>query len=143
MPLFAILFRWIPRQREGRLPRRVELTLPESGPHELSLQYHSQVPLEVLVDGEPVGELPPSLEGMYISGAGRGAFWPAGEFEGSGSATVTVRAAEPTGLQDALGVERRVWLGDVAATPAADPRIGPIEDACGDYVDHFSLERNR
>ena len=121
----------------------VELTLPESGKHELSVQYHSQVPLEVLVDGEPVGELPPSLEGMYISGAGRGAFWPAGEFEGSGSATVTVRAAEPTGLQDALGVERRVWLGDVAATPAADPRIGPIEDACGDYVDHFSLERNR
>jgi len=120
----------------------VELTLPESGKHELSVQYHSQVPLEVLVDGEPVGELPPSLEGMYISGAGRGAFWPAGEFEGSGSATVTVRAAEPTGLQDALGVERRVWLGDVAATPAADPRIGPIEDACGDYVDHFSLERN-
>ena len=101
------------------------------------------IPLEVLVDGEPVAELPPSLEGMYLSGAGRGAFWPAGEFDGSGSATVTVRATEPSGLQEALGVERRVWLGDLAASPVADPRPVPIEDACGDYVDHFTLERNR
>jgi hypothetical protein len=121
----------------------IELDLPESDTYALSLQYHSQVPLELLVDGEPVAELPPSLEGMYLSGAGRGAFWPAGEFEGSGSATVTVRAAEPNGLQEALGVERRVWLGDLAATAVADPRTVPIEDACGEYVDHFTLERNR
>ncbi|MGH2987048.1 MAG: hypothetical protein ACRDLO_10225 [Solirubrobacterales bacterium] len=120
-----------------------ELDLPEADTYALSLQYHSQVPLEVLVDGEPVAELPPSLEGMYLSGAGRGAFWPAGEFDGSGSATVTVRAAEPSGLQEALGVERRVWLGDLAASPVADPRPVPIEDACGDYVDHFTLERSR
>ena len=121
------------RRRPGarlRRPRRgdgASSALPTAGRYALSLQYHSQVPLEVLVDGEPVAELPPSLDGMYLDGAGRGAFWPAGELErgrprpGRGRRSAP---AEPSGLQDALGVERRVWLGDLAATPAADPCRG-------------------
>jgi len=120
-----------------------ELNVLGQGRHRLSLQYHSQVPLEVLVDGERVAELPASLDGMYLDGAGRGAFWPAGEFDSAvlGPVTVTVRAAEPSGLQDALGVERRVWLGGLAATLAAPPQQRSLSGACGRYVDRYALER--
>ena len=43
----------------------------------LSLQYHSQAPLTVRAAGSKV-ELPPSLDGMYLTHQGQGAFWPAG-----------------------------------------------------------------
>jgi hypothetical protein len=120
------------------------LDLSAGGSYDLSLQYHSQAELELLVDGTPVATLPPSLDGMYISGAGRGAFWPAGSFDadGAGRVEVEVRAAEPNGLQDALGVVRRVWLGHLAATRAADPREESLRAACGSYVDHFTLDRD-
>jgi hypothetical protein len=120
------------------------LDLPRSGAYELSLQYHSQAPLEVLVDGEPVAELPPSLDGMYIDGAGRGAFWPAGELEAAdrGPVEVEVRAEAPSGLQEALGVERRVWLGELAASSAADPVIRTVRGSCDAYVDHFRFLRS-
>jgi hypothetical protein len=119
-----------------------KLDLAEDGDHSLSLQYQSQVPLTVLFDGEQVAELPASLEGMYLSGAGRGAFWPAGEVTAdAGSHEVTVRAAEPNGLADALGARRLVWLGDLAASPAGAPRTIPLRDACGEYVDHYAYDR--
>jgi hypothetical protein len=121
----------------------VDLDLNPSADYELSLQYHSQVPLTVVYDGEPVAHLPPSLDGMYLSGAGRGAFWPAGKITAGDSGRVEVRAADPTGLQDALGVPRRVWLGDLAATPVAEPKAELMSDACGGYVDHFTLERGK
>jgi hypothetical protein len=102
----------------------------------LSLQYHSQVPLTVSVDGEEVAELPSSLEGFYLTGAGRGAFWPVGELAAAdGSVEVEVEAAEPSGLQDLLGVERKVWLGTVAAWPGVED--ARLEEACGEYVDHY------
>jgi hypothetical protein len=106
----------------------------------LSLQYHSQVPLTVEAPGTLV-ELPPSLDGMYLDGAGRGAFWPAGEVVVAGRdeapTRITVRAAEPTDLQSALGVPRRVWLGALAATPLTDPRTMPVGEACSRYVDRL------
>jgi hypothetical protein len=122
-----------------------DLNLPAPGRYRVSLQYHSQVPLTVLYEGRPIAHLPPSLDGMYLSGAGRGAFWPAGGFSssGAGTRTISVRAADPTGLQDALGVERRVWLGDLAASSTDEPRAELMKDACGDYVDHFTLERGK
>ncbi len=122
---------------------RVEISVGLSGVYALSLQYHSQVPLEVVVDGETVAELPPSLDGMYLDGAGRGAFWPAGEVEHAdpGDIEVKVRAAEPSGLADAVGAERRVWLGAVAAIRRDPAQTVPLDRACGLYVDHFKLER--
>ena len=110
-----------------------------AGNWELALQYHSQVPLIVSADGEAVAELPPSLEGFYLVGAGRGAFWPAGQVATDGGPVeIEVEAAEPSGLQDALGVERQVWLGRVALSSDIPPRAAPIGDVCGRYVDHYS-----
>lgn len=123
---------------------KVDLDLPEPGDYELSLQYHSQAPLKVLVGGEVVAELPPSLDGMYIDGAGRAAFWPAGELSAGASGVIEIelRAKRPSGLQRALGVERRVWLGAIAATAAGDPMIRELRGGCGAYLDHFRFERD-
>jgi hypothetical protein len=112
------------------------LEVPD-GPWAISLQYHSQVPLTITVDGEEVAELPPSLEGFYLTGAGRGAFWPAGEIGAFGVVEVEVEAAEPSDLQDLLSVERHVWLGEVALSSAEGPGAAAGRGACGKYVDHY------
>ena len=122
----------------------IGLDLPAQGDYGLSLQYHSQVPLTVLFDGEQVAELPASLEGMYLSGAGRGAFWPAGEVAdaSAGAHELTVRAADPSGLAGTLGARRLVWLGDAAASPVTAPRSTTIAAACDRYVDHYAYSKN-
>ncbi len=134
------------QERAFEAPGEASATIPLPGPgaYELSLQYHSQVSLEVVVDDEVVAELPPSLDGMYLSGAGRGAFWPAGEATGDGgSLDVVVRAAEPGGLADLVGAPRRVWLGGLAATRAVATRTVPLDRACGEEVDHFTFQRSK
>ena len=122
----------------------VAVTTPP-GEWSLSLQYHSQVPLTVLVGGEEVAELPPSLEGFYLTGAGRGAFWPAGEIETDDDGVefeVEVEAAEPSGFQEALGVERKVWLGALALSSQTPPQSRPLSGSCGDYVDHYDARES-
>ena len=119
----------------------ISLDLPRPGGYAISLQYHSQVPLEVVYEGEVIAELSASLEGMYLSGAGRGAFWPAGEIDApSGEAEITVRAADPGGLEQALGARRLVWLGNLAASRSSLGAI-PLDDACGRYVDRYAYDR--
>jgi hypothetical protein len=111
--------------------------------YELSLQYHSQVPLTLSYDGKVVAELRSSLEGMYFDGAGRGAFWPAGEIVAAADGVLKVIPDAPDGLRDSLGVENRLWLGVLAATPAGEPAEVALAEACGGYVDHFTLDRGR
>jgi hypothetical protein len=134
---------WSP-QRAFAAPGSASVSVPlEPGTWRISLQYHSQVPLSVYANGELVAELPPSLEGIYLSHEGRGAFWPAGELDVDGDlpgeVEVEVRAPEPSGLQRLLGVERRVWLGTLTFTEAGDPAEVPLAQACGRYVDRFVL----
>ena len=117
----------------------VEVDAP-AGEWALSLQYHSQAPLIVSVDGAEVAELPPSLEGFYLTGAGRGAFWPAGEAATDGGPVeVEVSAGRPSGLQRALGVTRTIWLGTVALTSQDGPKTSA--EACGEYIDHYEIDR--
>jgi hypothetical protein len=126
-----------------------------AGTWELSLQYHSQVPLTVSISNASSenqhAELPANLDGFYLSGAGRGPFWAAGTINvdaSDGPTTVSVAAAAPSGLQDALGVERKTWLGTIAATKRiapTEPGVGQVDSAnglsklCGSYVDHYTL----
>jgi len=106
------------------------------GRWDLSLQYASQVPLTVHADGSST-TLPPSLDGMYIDHKGQGSFWSVGSVDSRGAmTTITVDAAQPTGLQRFLGVRRQVWLGYVAATRPGSRRV-PLRAACGHYVDHW------
>ena len=129
---------WVPGfQLEAGGDARQTLAVPR-GAWGISLQYHSQVALTVTVDGDEVAELPPSLEGFYLTGAGRGAFWPVGGTTSDGGPVVVeVRAAEPSELQDLLGVEREVWLGRIAFSSAAGSRSTSLHGACGEYVDHY------
>ena len=52
------------------------------------------------------------------------------------SAFLSIAAEEPNAFQRALGVDRNVWLGRVAAT-SAPPRETRTADACGEYLDHY------
>jgi hypothetical protein len=113
------------------------------GRWQLSLQYHSQVPLKVTAAGLDA-TLAPSLDGMYLTHQGQGAFWPVGIVEvprGHRPVAIDVDALSPSGLQDTFGVSRAVWLGEIAATRvdplAEDPQKSTLGDACGAYVDHY------
>ncbi len=115
---------------------RQTLAAPE-GEFRISLQYHSQVPLTVRLDDVQVATLPPTLAGFYLVGAGRGAYWAAGQATASGSVEIEVEAARPSGLQRALGVPRSVWLGGVALTATGGSAVKPLARSCGEYVDHY------
>ena len=135
------------RASPPRAPRRAELDLPRRG----QLRALAPVPLarcrSSVLRRRRAGRRRCRRRSTACtsSGAGRGAFWPAGELEQPTRRAGTrsrSRAAEPNGLQDALGVERRVWLGDLAATPdrRARERAARATRAAR-YVDHFTLER--
>jgi hypothetical protein len=123
-----------PFEAPATAAQKLELT---PGRWRLSLSYASQVPITVDAGSQAV-ELPPSLDGMYLTHQGEAGFWDAGTVHVSetGPVTVTVRAEEPNGLQRALGVDRKVWLGRVAATTGT-PREAATADACGEYLDHY------
>ena len=108
----------------------------------LSLQYHSEVPIEI--EGPGLAEqLPSSLDGMFAFAPGRGPFWRAGEIDVQGDEPleVSVRQQPLSGVQKLLGVERKTWLGELAATrPGAGEEI-PLSQACGRYVDWFTVEK--
>jgi hypothetical protein len=106
----------------------------------LSLQYDSQVPLTVRAGGNST-RLPPSLDGMYLTHQGQGAYWAAGlvTLRRPTRVRIAVDAPEPSSFQRFLGARRQVWLGGIAATKVAPPRKLAIGDACGQYVDHYAL----
>ncbi len=113
------------------------------GRWQLSVQYHSQVDLALRAPGLET-ELPASLVGMYLTHQGQSAFWPAGEIEvpdGETSVDVAIEADEPPALARLVGAERKVWLGELAATrldPLTDePATLPLGEACGKYVDRY------
>jgi hypothetical protein len=115
-----------------------QLTLAP-GRWRLSLQYHSQVPLTVTGPGGLDVDLPPSLDGMYLTHQAQGSFWAAGVLRVArrGPVTITISAARPSGLQRLLGVRRQVWLGPLAASrPGSAKRA--LGSACGAFLDHFT-----
>jgi hypothetical protein len=113
----------------------VKMRLPR-GRWDLSLQYDSQVSLEVSAGGRSF-TLPPSLDGMYLSEQGKASFWHAGSVRSrGGKVNVTVTASEPSSFQRFVGVRRQVWLGGIAAT-MGKPHDVPLRDTCKRYVDHY------
>ncbi|MGI8460463.1 MAG: hypothetical protein ACR2OC_02330 [Solirubrobacterales bacterium] len=128
---------------------KLELLLP-AGTWQLSLQYNSEVTLQLRAEGLE-RELPAALDGFYSNGAGKGPFWPAGELETEGGTVeVRVEADDAPGLSRLVGAERRAWLGDFAAVQldgeAQDPpgpreaKQVPLKQACGGYLDWYSAE---
>ncbi len=68
---------------------------------------------------------------------------PADEKGGKGAGVRTVRfdisVAEPPFAARLLGTESRAYLGRLAATPATGRERVPLSEACGRYVDWYSL----
>ena len=137
---------------------RVELLLPD-GRWAISLQYNSEVPLNLRADGLET-DLPAALDGFYSNGAGKGPFWPAGELKTDGGTTdFEVAADEAPALSRLVRAERRAWLGDLAAVKLAgegveaekDPAgpgggeagpvaTSPLSAGCGRYIDWYTEE---
>ena len=139
-PLVAYRSGWgrkSPFEAPGNASRTIEL---EPGEWDLSLQYASQTALLIDVEGARTS-LPASLSGMYLTEKGGGSFWDVGritvEGEGPQDVRISVASDSPSGLAGLVGARRLTWLGDVAATPASEPRELALERACGTYVDHF------
>jgi hypothetical protein len=130
----------VPFEAPGSATQALELA---PGRWQLSIQYHSQVDLTLRAPGLEA-ELPASLVGMYLTHQGQSAFWPVGEIEvtrSERSVDVDVQADEPATLARLAGAERKVWLGELAAT-RLDPltqeaQTVPLGQACGRYVDRY------
>jgi hypothetical protein len=123
----------------GSATQQLNLT---PGKWQLSLQYNSQVKLDVTA-GRAAKTLPPSLDGMYFSSPGRGAFWDAGSIMVTkpGPVEVTVDATDPPLLSRLTGARRRVWLGNLAASRVQTMQSHPLAKSCGLYVDHYVPQR--
>lgn len=129
---------WLPAAVFGTGGRaRTRLRLPP-GRWELSLQYHSEVGIDL--EGTGISEqLPASLDGMFAFAPGEGPFWPAGaiEVEAGEPIEMTVSQQPLSGLQKLFGIERTTWLGALAATRPGEGERVPLAEACGRYVDWF------
>jgi hypothetical protein len=133
--------RWRPQPEFETGGSATQVLRLSPGAWELSLQYHSPVDLRIETRGLRE-QLPASLDGMFGFAPGRGQFWPAGRVEvgDTGLVRVTASQAELPWLARVLGVERRTWLGAIAATPSGSAREVPFADACGRYVDRYRVE---
>jgi hypothetical protein len=108
----------------------------------LSIQYHS--PRGLRIDGAGLDEeLPASLEGWFAFAPGEGPFWPAGELNVRGGEPVELTVAQQPleTYQRLLGVEHTTWLGEIAATRPGGGEEVPLSEACGRYVDWFTVEK--
>ncbi len=106
----------------------------------LSLQYHSPRGIEIAGPGLDE-DLPASLEGWFAYAPGQGPFWPAGELNvrGGDPVELTISQQPLETYQRHLGVEHTTWLGEIAATRPGGGEEVPLSEACGRYVDWFSV----
>ena len=116
---------WAPQNFGSGNDATAELSLPP-GRWELSLQYHSEIGIEL--EGPGLSEsLPASLDGMFAFAPGEGPFWPAGSVEvtSHGPATFTVRQQPRSGLERLLGAERTTWTGNARGDAPRRARRDP------------------
>ena len=119
------------------------LELPP-GDWQLSLQYQSPIGgLKLEVKGQTL-ELPAAMDGAIPYRFGEGPFWPVGKVQSDGAPLeLTVRAEDASTLQKLLGVDRAAFVGNVVAT-RIDPYVTvPFSRACGEYVDHFWVPKDK
>jgi hypothetical protein len=115
------------------------LDLPR-GTWQLSLQYYSPI-LELTVDaGDLHAVVPPTADGGVIYRTDQGPFWPLGPVTSDGSPVeVRVSAGGRSGLQKLLGVDQGADIGNITAAQPDQAREIPLRQACGLYVDHYSV----
>lgn len=131
---------WSPSSTMEEGERIVQpLRLPK-GRWQLSIQYYSPV-LDLSVDaGDLHTRLVPTADGGVRFRTDQGPFWPLGAVTSNGSPIrVTVGAGGLSGLQKLLGVDQGADIGNVTAARPDEAREIPLRQACGRYVDHYSV----
>ncbi len=121
-----------------------ELHLP-AGRWRLSIQYFSPVDLTLTGPGleQP---LKAALDGQRpntISLGNDGQYWPAGEIEVAedGPVRFTVRAAEPTAVQELTGWDGEASIGQIVAVADGPRETVPLRETCGHWLDHYAGAR--
>lgn len=109
------------------------------GEWELAIQYSSPV-VDVVVEADGLrAEVPPGVEGAIPFRPDQGPFFQVGRMRSEGGPVeITVRAGELSTLQEVLGVDAPVAVGNVTAVRVADVYTTPVGAACGLYVDHVT-----
>jgi hypothetical protein len=115
------------------------LQLPKGRWH-LSIQYYSPI-LDLTVDAPGLHKtLVPTGDGGIRFRTDQGPFWPLGTVVSPGGPVeVTVRAGGLSSLQKLLGVDQSADVGNITAARPEDAREIPLRQACGQYVDHYSV----
>lgn len=131
---------WSPSSMLENGGRIVQPLLLPKGRWQLSIQYYSPV-LDLSVDaGDLQAKLAPTADGGVRFRTDQGPFWPLGTVTSSGSPIqVTVRAGGLSGLQKLLGVDQGAEIGNVTAARPDEAREIALRQACGRYVDHYSV----
>ncbi len=124
-------------EANGEISQRLELP---KGTWQLSLQYYSPI-LELTVSAPGLNEvLPPTADGGIIFRTAQGPFWPVGSVTSTGTPVkITVSAGGYSGLQKRLGVDQGADIGNVTGARPEDAREVPLGQACGLYVDHYTV----
>ena len=139
-PVIGKRFSWEPDNKLAPGESATQtLNLP-AGQWGLSIQYQSPVVgLEVEAAGDSF-EVPAAMDGAIPFRLGEGPFWPVGEItSGGGEVEFTVRAKDVSALQGLLGVGRDAAVGNIVATQTDPYRTIPFSEACGDYIDHYTV----
>ena len=116
------------------------LRLP-AGRWRLSLQYFSPFGLTLSAPGFS-RHLEPALDGQRpntISLSNDGQYWPVGVFTTSrtGRFRFTLRADDPSTLQELSGYDGEAELGRLVAVPDRPHRTVPLAGACGHWLDYY------
>lgn len=140
-PVIGKRFSWDPGSKLAPGESAVQtLSLPP-GDWALSMQYQSPVvDLTVEAAGEEF-EIPAAMDGAIPFRLGEGPFWPVGEINsGGGPIEITVRADDVSAFQELIGVGREAAIGNIVATQAEQREVIPFAQACGEYVDHYTVD---
>ncbi|MFN2612670.1 MAG: hypothetical protein ABR536_04780 [Solirubrobacterales bacterium] len=131
---------WSPSSTIENGGRIVQPLLLPKGRWQLSIQYYSPV-LDLTVDAAGLhAKLTPTADGGVRFRTDQGPFWALGSVTSDGGPIqVTVRAGGLSGLQKLLGVDQGADIGNVTAARPEQAREIPLRQACGRYVDHYSV----
>jgi hypothetical protein len=140
-PVIGKRFSWDPGNKLAPGESAAQTLQLPPGEWALSMQYQSPVvDLTVESAGEEF-EIPAAMDGAIPFRLGEGPFWPVGEITSEGGPVeITVRAADASGFQDLIGVGREAAIGNIVATQAERREVIPFDDACGEYVDHYTID---
>ncbi len=131
---------WKPKSRmENGGTIHQTLDLPKGRWH-LSLQYYSPV-MDLTIEAPGLhATLVPTADGGVRFRTDQGPFWPAGTVISTGEPVeVTLRAGGLSRIQRLLGVDQVADIGNLTAARPEDAREIPLRQACGQYIDHYSV----